>query len=81
MAVITRDRIDISRLKRVSSTSLTCGRRGGEADRPASHITLKEIHEQPEALRRCITGRLDMAIAQIGRIEKITAQEQFLMYA
>ena len=25
------------------------------------HYMLKEIHEQPEALRRCITGRLDMA--------------------
>ena len=64
MAVITRDRIDISRLEGgISSTSLTIVEdEWGEADMAGfPHYMLKEIHEQPEALRRCITGRLDMA--------------------
>lgn len=64
MAVITRDGIDISRLEGgVSSTGLTILEdEWGEADMAGfPHYMLKEIHEQPEALRRCITGRLDMA--------------------
>ena len=64
MAVITRDRIDISRLEGgISSTSLTVVEdEWGEADMAGfPHYMLKEIYEQPEALRRCIAGRLDMA--------------------
>ena len=64
MAVVTRDGIEISRLEGgVSSTGLTILEdEWGEADMAGfPHYMLKEIHEQPEALRRCITGRLDMA--------------------
>lgn len=64
MAVVTREGIDISRLEGgASSTGLTILEdEWGEADMAGfPHYMLKEIHEQPEALRRCITGRLDMA--------------------
>ena len=64
MAVVTRDGIEISRLEGgASSTGLTILEdEWGEADMAGfPHYMLKEIHEQPEALRRCITGRLDMA--------------------
>ncbi|MEC8669838.1 MAG: isomerizing glutamine--fructose-6-phosphate transaminase, partial [Candidatus Thermoplasmatota archaeon] len=64
MAVVTRDGIDISRLEGgASSTGLTILEdEWGEADMAGfPHYMLKEIHEQPDALRRCITGRLDMA--------------------
>lgn len=64
MAVVTRDGIEISRLEGgASSTALTILEdEWGEADMAGfPHYMLKEIHEQPEALRRCITGRLDMA--------------------
>ena len=64
MAVLTRDGIEISRLDGgMSSTSMTVIEdEWGEADMAGfSTYMLKEIHEQPEALRRCITGRLDMA--------------------
>jgi len=62
MAVIDKDGIDISRLEGGSSTtSMTVIEdEWGEADMAGyPHFMLKEIHEQPEALRRCITGRLD----------------------
>ena len=64
MAVVTKDRIEISRLEGgQSSTGLTVIEdEWGEADMAGfPHYMLKEIHEQPEALRRCIAGRLDMA--------------------
>ena len=64
MAVVTMEGIDISRLEGgASSTGLTILEdEWGEADMAGfPHYMLKEIHEQPEALRRCITGRLDMA--------------------
>ena len=62
MAVIDKDGIEISRLEGGSSTtSMTVIEdEWGEADMAGyPHFMLKEIHEQPEALRRCITGRLD----------------------
>lgn len=62
MAVIDKSGIDISRLEGGSSTtSMTVIEdEWGEADMAGyPHFMLKEIHEQPEALRRCITGRLD----------------------
>ena len=64
MAIVTKDRIEISRLEGgQSSTGLTVIEdEWGEADMAGfPHYMLKEIHEQPEALRRCIAGRLDMA--------------------
>ena len=64
MAVITKDGIDITRLEGGSSeTSMTVlEEEWGEADMAGyPHFMLKEIHEQPEALRRCISGRLDYA--------------------
>ena len=64
MAVINKDGIDISRLEGgSSSTSMTVIEDDwGEADMAGyPHFMLKEIHEQPEALRRCISGRLDRA--------------------
>ena len=62
MATITRNGIDISRLDGGSSdTSMTILEdEWGEADMSGyPHFMLKEIHEQPDALRRCISGRLD----------------------
>jgi glucosamine--fructose-6-phosphate aminotransferase (isomerizing) len=64
LAVVSSDGIEISRLDGgASSTGLTIlEEEWGEADLAGfPHYMLKEIHEQPEALRRCITGRLDMA--------------------
>ncbi len=64
IAVLTRQGIDISRLDGgSSSTSMTVLEdEWGEADMAGyPHFMLKEIHEQPEALRRCISGRLDKA--------------------
>lgn len=64
LAVLTRQGIDISRLDGgSSSTSMTVLEdEWGEADMAGyPHFMLKEIHEQPEALRRCISGRLDKA--------------------
>ena len=62
LAVLTKQGIDISRLDGgSSSTSMTILEdEWGEADMAGyPHFMLKEIHEQPEALRRCISGRLD----------------------
>ena len=62
MAIVSSDGIDISRLEGGSSTtSMTILEdEWGEADMAGyPHFMLKEIHEQPEALRRCISGRLD----------------------
>ena len=64
LAVLTKQGIDISRLDGgSSSTSMTVLEdEWGEADMAGyPHFMLKEIHEQPEALRRCISGRLDKA--------------------
>ena len=64
IAVLTKQGIDISRLDGgSSSTSMTVLEdEWGEADMAGyPHYMLKEIHEQPEALRRCISGRLDKA--------------------
>jgi glucosamine--fructose-6-phosphate aminotransferase (isomerizing) len=64
LAMVSSDGIEISRLDgEASSTGLTIlEEEWGEADLAGfPHYMLKEIHEQPEALRRCITGRLDMA--------------------
>ena len=62
MAIVSSDGIDISRLEGGSSTtSMTILEdEWGEADMAGyPNFMLKEIHEQPEALRRCISGRLD----------------------
>jgi glucosamine--fructose-6-phosphate aminotransferase (isomerizing) len=62
MAAITKSGIDITRLEGGSSdTSITVlEEEWGEADMAGyPHFMLKEIYEQPEALRRCISGRLD----------------------
>ena len=64
LAIIDRDGVDITRLEGgVSDTSMTVVEdEWEEADIGGyPHFMLKEIHEQPEALRRCITGRLDKA--------------------
>ena len=64
MATLTRKGIEISKLDGgTSSTSMTILEdEWGEADMAGyPHFMLKEIHEQPESLRRCITGRLDQA--------------------
>ena len=62
LALITKDGIDISRLEGgISSTSMTVFEDDwGEPDMAGyPHYMLKEIHEQPDAIRRCISGRLD----------------------
>jgi len=62
LAVVDRDGIEISRMDGgASETSMTVVEdEWEEADISGyPHYMLKEIHEQPEALRRCITGRLD----------------------
>lgn len=64
IAIIDRDGVEITRLEGgVSDTSMTVVEdEWEEADIGGyPHFMLKEIHEQPEALRRCITGRLDKA--------------------
>ncbi|MGY8745822.1 MAG: glutamine--fructose-6-phosphate transaminase (isomerizing) [Candidatus Poseidoniales archaeon] len=64
MATLTRKGIEISKLDGgSSSTSMTILEdEWGEADMAGyPHFMLKEIHEQPESLRRCISGRLDHA--------------------
>ncbi len=64
LAIIDRDGVEITRLEGgVSDTSMTVVEdEWEEADISGyPHFMLKEIHEQPEALRRCITGRLDKA--------------------
>ena len=64
LAIIDRDGVEITRLEGgVSDTSMTVVEdEWEEADIGGyPHFMLKEIHEQPEALRRCITGRLDKA--------------------
>ena len=62
LAVIRKDGIDISRLEGgISATSMTVFEDDwGEPDMAGyPHYMLKEIHEQPDAIRRCISGRLD----------------------
>lgn len=64
LAIIDKDGVEITRLEGgVSDTSMTVVEdEWEEADIGGyPHFMLKEIHEQPEALRRCITGRLDKA--------------------
>ncbi|MDP6870072.1 MAG: glutamine--fructose-6-phosphate transaminase (isomerizing) [Candidatus Poseidoniaceae archaeon] len=62
IATVTIDKIQISRQDgRTSSTGMTIlEKEWGESDLGEfPHYMIKEIHEQPEALRRCISGRLD----------------------
>ena len=64
IAIIRRGGFKISRLEGgSSSTGITIlEEEWGEADLgDYPHYMIKEIHEQPEALRRCISGRLDYA--------------------
>jgi glucosamine--fructose-6-phosphate aminotransferase (isomerizing) len=69
-----------------SSTSLTVLEdEWGEADMAGyPHYMLKEIHEQPEALRRCISGRLDKAngSAKLGglNLEPVRLAEHHLTF-
>ena len=63
LAIVTSDNIQTSRLDgRFTDSEVTpLDDDWGEAelgDYP--HFMLKEIHEQPEALRQCLTGRLDI---------------------
>ncbi|MEE2811596.1 MAG: glutamine--fructose-6-phosphate transaminase (isomerizing) [Candidatus Thermoplasmatota archaeon] len=61
LAVVTSDGIQTSRFdgRHTDSTVTTLEDDWGEADMgDFPHYMLKEIHEQPEALRQCITGRL-----------------------
>ncbi len=63
LAIVTSDSIQTSRLDgRFTDSEVTpLDDDWGEAelgDYP--HFMLKEIHEQPEALRQCLTGRLDI---------------------
>ena len=64
IALLSLSGIEISRLEGgVSSTKMTVIEDDwGEAELgDYSHYMLKEIDEQPEALRRCISGRLDFS--------------------
>jgi glucosamine--fructose-6-phosphate aminotransferase (isomerizing) len=61
LAVVTSDGIRTSRFdgRSTDSTVTTLEDDWGEADiGDFPHFMLKEIHEQPEALRHCISGRL-----------------------
>jgi glucosamine--fructose-6-phosphate aminotransferase (isomerizing) len=62
LAVLTADGIQTSRFdgRSAASTVTTLESEWGEADLGDEfpHFMLKEIHEQPEALRQCISGRL-----------------------
>ena len=62
LATITANNVEISRMEGgLSSTSISVIEEDwGEADLAGyPHYMLKEIHEQPDAIRRCISGRLD----------------------
>ena len=64
LATVTSTSVEISRLEGgVSDTTLSVIEEDwGEADIAGyPHYMLKEIYEQPEAIRRCISGRLDLA--------------------
>ena len=64
LATVTSTSVEISRLEGgISDTTLSVIEEDwGDADIAGyPHYMLKEIHEQPEALRRCISGRLDLA--------------------
>ncbi len=64
LATVTSKSVEISRLEGgISDTTLSVIEEDwGDADIAGyPHYMLKEIHEQPEALRRCISGRLDLA--------------------
>ena len=61
LAVLTADGIQTSRFdgRSAASTVTILESEWGEADLGEfPHFMLKEIHEQPEALRQCISGRL-----------------------
>ncbi len=63
LAVVTSDGIQTSRFDGRSTDSevTTLDDDWGEAELgDFPHFMLKEIHEQPEALRQCLTGRLDL---------------------
>ncbi len=64
LATVTSTSVEISRLEGgVSDTTLSVIEEDwGDADIAGyPHYMLKEIYEQPEAIRRCISGRLDLA--------------------
>ena len=64
LAVVTSNNVEISQLDGgISSTTISVIEEDwGEADLAGfPHYMLKEIYEQPDALRRCISGRLDLA--------------------
>lgn len=64
LASVTKTNVEISRLEGGSSSTTisVIEEDWGEADLGGfPHYMLKEIHDQPDALRRCITGRLDLA--------------------
>jgi len=64
LATVTSTSVEISRLEGgVSNTTLSVIEEDwGDADIAGyPHYMLKEIYEQPEAIRRCISGRLDLA--------------------
>ena len=63
LATVTSTSVEISRLEGgVSDTTLSVIEEDwGDADIAGyPHYMLKEIYEQPEAIRRCISGRLDL---------------------
>ena len=71
LAVLTPESIQTGRLDGGHSISqvTTLEQAWGEADLgDHPHFMHKEIHEQPEALRQCITGRLDLADGN-GRLD------------
>ena len=64
LAVVTSDGIKTSRFdgRTTDSEVTTIDDDWGEAELgDFPHFMLKEIHEQPEALRQCLTGRLAIA--------------------
>ncbi len=63
IAVVTRDGVDVMRLDGTAvetSVELIDGDYGVADRRGFPHFMLKEIHEQPESIERCLRGRLDL---------------------
>ncbi|GAB6099917.1 glutamine--fructose-6-phosphate transaminase (isomerizing) [Halanaerocella petrolearia] len=77
MAVITCDEVKLSTIdgKPVDKDVFEVDWDPGMSEKSGyDHFMLKEIHEQPEALNKCITGRLDSTDISLDDVD-LTAEE------
>ncbi|WP_408955554.1 glutamine--fructose-6-phosphate transaminase (isomerizing) [Natroniella sp. ANB-PHB2] len=77
MAIISRDDVELSTVdgKKVDKEIFVVDWDPGMAEKAGfEHFMLKEIHEQPEALRRAVAGRLNQADIHLDEVG-LTVQE------